>query len=294
MIRVRHSRFVILTGLSGAGKSNAIHALEDQGYYCVDNLPVSMLPGMAAFARERDAQGLRVAVVVDMREPRFTADFPDVLQQLRQQKAWRPTVLFLEASHDELIRRFSETRRPHPLAATRPMTEGLAEERASMQGIRASADHIIDTTTLNVHELRARVLELVSGRPQAQPLVVTFLSFGFHYGVPTEADLVFDVRFLKNPHWDARLRPQTGRDRAVKQFMRAQPRTQQTVKRLASLLKFLLPQYVSEGKAYLTVAIGCTGGRHRSVYMAETLRTQVGTRRGLTLQVKHRELERQA
>ena len=294
MTRVKPSRFVILTGLSGAGKSNAIHALEDQGYYCVDNLPVSMLTGMAAFARERQSQGLRVAVVVDMREPRFTADFPDVLQQLRQQADWRPTVLFLEASHDELIRRFSETRRPHPLATRRPMTEGLAEERASMQGIRASADHIIDTTTLNVHELRARVLKLVSGRPQAQALVVTFMSFGFHYGVPTEADLVFDVRFLKNPHWDARLRPQTGRDRAVKRFMREQPQTQQTVTRLSSLLRFLIPQYVREGKAYLTVAIGCTGGRHRSVYMAETLRTLFTKRRGLTLQVKHRELERQA
>jgi UPF0042 nucleotide-binding protein len=291
--RARRSKFVILTGLSGAGKSNAIHALEDQGYYCVDNLPVSMLPGMADFARDGAARGLRVAVVVDMREPRFTADFPDVLQQLRQQKAWRPTVLFLEASHDELIRRFSESRRPHPLATRRPMTEGLAEERASMQGIRASADHIIDSTTLNVHELRARVLELVSGSPQAQPLVVTFLSFGFHYGVPTEADLVFDVRFLKNPHWETRLRPQTGRDRAVKQFMRAQPKTAQTITRLTSLLQFLIPQYVSEGKAYLTVAIGCTGGRHRSVYVSETLRTTCGKRRGITVQVKHRELERQ-
>jgi UPF0042 nucleotide-binding protein len=291
--RARRSKFVILTGLSGAGKSNAIHALEDQGYYCVDNLPVSMLPGMADFARDGASRGLRVAVVVDMREPRFTADFPDVLQELRQQKAWRPTVLFLEASHDELIRRFSESRRPHPLAARRPMTEGLAEERASMQGIRASADHIIDSTTLNVHELRARVLELVSGRPQAQPLVVTFLSFGFHYGVPTEADLVFDVRFLKNPHWETRLRPQTGRDRAVKQFMRAQPKTAQTITRLTSLLQFLIPQYVAEGKAYLTVAIGCTGGRHRSVYVSETLRTTCGKRRGITVQVKHRELERQ-
>ncbi len=293
MTRARRSKFVILTGLSGAGKSNAIHALEDQGYYCVDNLPVSMLPGMADFARDGASRGLRVAVVVDMREPRFTADFPDVLQELRQQKAWRPTVLFLEASHDELIRRFSESRRPHPLAARRPMTEGLAEERASMQGIRASADHIIDSTTLNVHELRARVLELVSGRPQAQPLVVTFLSFGFHYGVPTEADLVFDVRFLKNPHWETRLRPQTGRDRAVKQFMRAQPKTAQTITRLTSLLQFLIPQYVAEGKAYLTVAIGCTGGRHRSVYVSETLRTTCGKRRGITVQVKHRELERQ-
>ncbi|MCC7123704.1 MAG: RNase adapter RapZ [Acidobacteria bacterium] len=290
--RATPARFIVLTGLSGAGKSQAIRALEDLGYYCVDNLPVALLPFMADFARQQGTEQGRIAVVMDVREPRFTADFPKVFRGLMRSKDLQPMLIFLEATHAELVRRFSETRRPHPLAPDRPVTDGLAEERASLRPIRALADRVIDTSSMNVHELRQAFLAIVSGRRHAAKLVVTFLSFGYHYGVPAESDLVFDVRFLKNPHWVPSLRPQTGRDRAVQAYMRRQPKTEELVKRLTSLLRFLLPQYIEEGKAYLTVAIGCTGGRHRSVFISETLKRELAGTAGVTMRVRHRELER--
>jgi RNase adapter protein RapZ len=292
--RMPSTRFIVLTGLSGAGKSQAIRALEDLGYFCVDNLPVALLPFMADFARQHGTEHDRIAVVMDVREPRFTADFPAVYRSLRKAKDPAPALIFLEASHVELVRRFSETRRPHPLAPDRPVTEGLAEERSSLRPIKAMADEVVDTTAMNVHELRKVFLHLATGKRQAQTLVLTFLSFGFHYGVPAEADLVFDVRFLKNPHWVPTLRPQTGRDRAVAAYMRRQPLTQRFQKRLEGFLRFVLPQYVDEGKAYLTVAIGCTGGRHRSVYLAETLKRTLADVRGVTTRVRHRDMGRQA
>ncbi|MEZ5285430.1 MAG: RNase adapter RapZ [Vicinamibacterales bacterium] len=217
-----------------------------------------------------------------------------MLKQLRQSSDLAPLLIFLQASHPELVRRFSETRRPHPLAPDRPVTEGLAEERAKLRPIRALADKVIDTTSMSVHELRQTLLQLVSGRRQATPLVLTFLSFGYHYGIPPEADLVFDVRFLKNPHWVPSLRAQTGRDRAVQTYMRRQPLTAQLLRRLDGFLRFLVPQYVEEGKAYLTVAIGCTGGRHRSVYVSEALKRELERMRGITTRVRHRDIERQA
>jgi RNase adapter protein RapZ len=287
------ARFIVVTGLSGAGKSQAIRALEDLGYYCVDNLPVALLPFMADFARQPGTEPPRIAVVVDIREPRFTSDFPRVFKELRRARDLAPVLIFLEASHAELVRRFSETRRPHPLAPDRPVTDGLAEERGSLRPIRAMADQVIDTSSMNVHELRQAFLQFVSGKRQASKLVLTFLSFGFPYGVPAEADLMFDVRFLKNPHWVPTLRPQTGRDRAVQNYMRRQPATAEFQKKLTTFLRFLVPQYVEEGKAYLTVAIGCTGGRHRSVFMAEYLKREFAGMTGVTSRVRHRELERQ-
>ena len=200
-------RFIVVTGLSGAGKSQAIRALEDLGYFCVDNLPVALLPFMAEFAQQHATEHDRIAVVMDVREPRFTTDFPAMYRSLRKVHDPAPTLIFLEAGQAELVRRFSETRRPHPLAPDRPVTEGLAEERASLRPIKAMADKVVDTTSMNVHELRQVFLNVVAGRRQASTLVLTFLSFGFHYGVPAEADLVFDVRFLKNPHWVPALRP---------------------------------------------------------------------------------------
>ncbi len=288
------TRFIVLTGLSGAGKSQAIRALEDLGYFCVDNLPVALLPFMAEFARQHGTEHDRIAVVMDVREPRFTADFPAVYRSLRQANDPAPTLIFLEASHAELVRRFSETRRPHPLAPDRPVTEGLAEERASIRPIKALADRVVDTTAMNVHELRKVFLHVVSGRRQASTLVLTFLSFGFHYGVPAEADLVFDVRFLKNPHWVPALRPRTGKDRAVANYMRRQPLTLRFQKKLEAFLRFVLPQYVDEGKAYLTVAVGCTGGRHRSVYVAEALKRALADVPGVVTRVRHRDMGRQA
>ena len=288
------ARFIVLTGLSGAGKSQAIRALEDLGYYCVDNLPVALLPFMAEFARKHGNEHDRIAVVIDVREPRFVSDFPKVFRALRQARETSPYLIFLEAAQTELVRRFSETRRPHPLAPDRPVTEGLAEERATLRPIRAMADTVVDTSSMNVHELRQRLLQVVAGRKQASTLILTFLSFGYHYGVPAEADLVFDVRFLKNPHWVPTLRPQTGRDRAVAAYMRRQPMTGRFLTRVSSFLRFLLPQYVREGKAYLTVAVGCTGGRHRSVFIAEALKRELAGTRSVATKVRHRDMGRQA
>ncbi len=283
------ARFIVLTGLSGAGKSQAIRALEDLGYYCVDNLPVSLLPVMAELS-ERQTEHNRVAVVMDVRESRFVSDFPRVYRKLKASKHLRPKLIFLEAGHAELVRRFSETRRPHPLAPDRPITEGLAEERASLRTIRSMADKVVDTSKLNVHELRQQLRELVSGQKQASKLVLTFLSFGFQNGPPAEADLVFDVRFLKNPHWVPALRPQTGKDPAVAAYIRRQPIARAAIKRLTSLLRWMVPLYVQEGKSYLTVAIGCTGGRHRSVYVAEALKRELTDLKGVAARVAHRDL----
>jgi len=201
-------------------------------------------------------------------------------------------LIFLEATPTELVRRFNETRRPHPLAPDRPVTEGLEEERASLRAIRSLADIVIDTSKLNVHELRQQLLDRVSGRKRASTLVLTFLSFGFHFGPPAEADLMFDVRFLKNPHWVPALRPKTGNDAPVAAFMRRQPETRTCVKRIASFLRYVVPHYVSEGKSYLTVAIGCTGGRHRSVYVAGALRRELAGMNGVATRVRHRDLTR--
>lgn len=283
------ARFIVLTGLSGSGKSQAIRALEDLGYYCVDNLPVSLLPVMAELS-ERQSEHNRVAVVMDVREPRFVSDFPRVYRQLKTNKLLRTKLIFLEAGHAELVRRFSETRRPHPLAPDRPITDGLREERASLRTIRAMADKVVDTSKLNVHELRQQLRELVSGQKQASKLVLTFLSFGFQNGPPAEADLVFDVRFLKNPYWVPALRPQTGRDPAVAAYIRRQPVARATVKRLSALLRWMVPLYVQEGKSYLTVAVGCTGGRHRSVYIAEALKRELSDVKGVAARVAHRDL----
>lgn len=282
------ARFIVLTGLSGSGKSQAIRALEDLGYYCVDNLPVSLLPVMAELA-ERQTDN-RVAVVMDIREPRFVSDFPRVYRRLRTNRHLSTRLIFLEAGHAELVRRFSETRRPHPLAPDRPVTEGLSEERASLRPIRLLADKVIDTSKWNVHELRQQLRELVSGRRQPSKLVLTLQSFGFQNGPPAEADLVFDVRFLKNPHWVPTLRPLTGRDPAVAAYIRRQPTARTAIKKLAALLRWLVPLYIQEGKSYLTVAIGCTGGRHRSVYVAEAIKRELHSLKGVSAKVVHRDL----
>jgi UPF0042 nucleotide-binding protein len=285
------ARFIVLTGLSGSGKSQAIRALEDLGYYCVDNLPVSLLPVMAELA-ERQTEHNRVAVVMDIREPRFVSDFPRVYRKLKTNKHLATKLIFLEAGQAELVRRFSETRRPHPLAPNRPVTEGLTEERASLLHIRILADKVVDTSKLNVHELRQQLRELVSGQKQASKLVLTFVSFGFQNGPPAEADLMFDVRFLKNPHWVPTLRPLTGKDPAVAAYIRRQPTARAAIKKLSTLLRWMVPLYVQEGKSYLTVAVGCTGGKHRSVYVAEALKRELSDLKRVSINVSHRDLVR--
>lgn len=279
----------MLTGLSGSGKSQAIRSLEDLGYYCVDNLPVSLLPVMAELA-ERQTEHNRVAVVIDIREPRFVSDFPREYRKLKTNKHLTSRLIFLEAGHAELVRRFNETRRPHPLAPDRPITEGLSQERFELRPIRSMADKVIDTSKLNVHELRQQLRELVSGQKHAAKLVLTILSFGFQNGPPAEADLMFDVRFLKNPHWVPTLRPLTGRDPAVAAYIRRQPTSRAALKKFSSLLHWLVPLYVQEGKSYLTIAVGCTGGKHRSVYVAEALKRELSDVKGVAIKVVHRDL----
>jgi len=282
-------RFVILTGLSGSGKTHAIRALEDLGYFCIDNLPTQLIPTIAELTL-RDASSLeKVAIVVDIREKGFLAEFPRVFRKLRGAPTVKPTLIFLEASHSALVRRFSETRRPHPLARDRSVSEGITEERDKLNQIRAMADLIIDTTNLTVHELRDIFMQMSRDGRERADMVVNLVSFGYKNGVPLDADLVFDVRCLPNPHFVDSLRKLTGRDAAVVRYMRKHDATHDFLDRLTSFLKFALPQYVQEGKSYLTVAIGCTGGQHRSVMISEALKKSLKGVKGVRLRVKHRD-----
>ena len=292
--RTPRGRFVVVTGLSGAGKSQAIRALEDLGYFCVDNLPTQLIPMLAALAR-RESTGLqKVAIVADVREGSFLREFPRVWKQLQETPGLDPRLIFLEANHETLVRRFSETRRPHPLALDRPVVEGIRAERRKMKRIRALADQIVDTTNLTVHQLREQFLGMAGGRTGRQRLLVTIVSFGFKHGVPLDADLMFDVRFLPNPHFVERLRPLTGRDAKVVRFLEQQAITGEFIERLRDLLVFLVPLYLREGKTYLTIAIGCTGGRHRSVMVAETLAPALQALKGVRVRVRHRDVEQEA
>jgi UPF0042 nucleotide-binding protein len=290
--RPARADFVVVTGLSGAGKSQALNALEDLGYYCVDNLPVALLPDLFALHRREDSGTPKIAVVVDVRERRFLGDFAGTWARLREASDVEPSLIFLEAADTALVRRFSETRRPHPLAPDQPVADAVRLERRKLARIRALADEIVDTSDLTVHELRQVFLALSRDRRHRARLVVTFESFGFKHGVPVDADLMFDVRFLPNPHFIPELRPFTGRDRRVAAFLRRQPETGVFVRKLVSLLTWLVPKYVAEGKSYLTVAIGCTGGRHRSVYVAEALRRELSGLKRVTLRTRHRDASR--
>jgi UPF0042 nucleotide-binding protein len=282
-------RFVILTGLSGSGKTHAIRALEDLGYFCVDNLPSQLIPTFADLANRGDAGLERVAIVVDVREGGFLKEFPKVYRKLKATPGVEPRLIFLEASHPVLVRRFSETRRPHPLAPDRSVAEGIDDERRKLSTIRSLADLIIDTSNLTVHELRDTFVRMSQDERPRSEMVVNLVSFGFKHGSPLDADLVFDVRCLPNPHFVDRLRPLTGRDPKVVRFMRRHAATREFIDRLTTFLTFALPQYVQEGKSYLTIAIGCTGGQHRSVMVAEALKKSLAGAKNVRLRVKHRD-----
>jgi RNase adapter protein RapZ len=283
----REPQILIITGLSGSGKTNVARALEDIGWFCVDNLPSALIPRFAEMLRGSDELH-RSALVVDMREREFLKQFPHVFRQLRG-KGVAVSVLFLEADEKALVRRFSETRRPHPLAINQPAIEGIREEREALRPIRKMADMILDTSEYTVHELRDYIKEHYDVRDQAAPLVLGVMSFGYKYGVPSEADLVFDVRFLPNPNFVPRLKPLTGGDAPVIRYMRRQADTETFLARLRSFLDYVLPRYVKEGKSYLTVGIGCTGGRHRSVMIANELASYL-TGKGFPVRVRHRDL----
>jgi UPF0042 nucleotide-binding protein len=284
--------FIVLTGMSGSGKSQAIRALEDLGYFCVDNLPITLIPTLATLAL-RGGEIDKVAIVVDVREKTLLTSFPTMFKRLRKMPKLNPVLIFLEASHETLVRRFSETRRPHPLAKDRSVSEGIRDERQRMQPIRKLADEIIDTSDMTVHELRQFFMTLSRGRGPAK-LVVTLLSFGYKHGLPVDADLAFDVRCLPNPHFVPTLRRRTGRDRGVVNFMERDKSTREFMDRLEDYVRYVVPHYIAEGKAYLTIAIGCTGGRHRSVMIAERLRRAVAGLPGVTVRVRHRDVRRSA
>ena len=284
------SRFVVLTGVSGSGKSQAIRALEDLGYFCVDNLPVTLLPMLAALTLRAGTEIARAAVVVDVREGKLLEEFPGIYRKLKAMRGLNPVLIFLEASERTLVRRFSETRRPHPLAPDRSALEGIREERKAMSTIRRMADHILDTSEMTVHELRQTFTGVASGRAPGSQLVVTILSFGFKHGIPVDSDLLFDVRFLPNPHFVPTLRPHTGRDAEVVRYLNRSDTTREFLDRTLNLLKFLVPQYVHEGKSYLTIGIGCTGGRHRSVAIAEALKKGLSGIKDVRVRVKHRDI----
>ncbi|HEY3120166.1 MAG TPA: RNase adapter RapZ [Vicinamibacteria bacterium] len=283
----KEPRILIITGLSGSGKTNVVRALEDIGWFCVDNLPTALIPRFADLIRGSDELS-RSALVVDIREREFLRQFPHALRQLRGKNV-EVSLLFLEASDKALLRRFSETRRPHPLAINQPVIEGIREEREALRPIRKMADLILDTSDFTVHQLRGYIREHYDLRAGGSPMVVSVMSFGYKYGVPSEADLVFDCRFLPNPNFVRSLKPLTGRDPQVVRYMKRQPDTDEFLKRLDSFLGYVLPRYVREGKSYLTIGIGCTGGRHRSVMLTHALAQRLEGR-GYAVRTRHRDL----
>jgi UPF0042 nucleotide-binding protein len=283
-------RLVLLTGLSGSGKGSVLRAFEDLGYYCVDNLPIELIPNFSELFDRSEGEFDRVALLVDAREGRMLRRLPGIYRHLRRDHG--VTLVFIEAGDEALIRRFSETRRPHPLGRQASVREAVRHERRIMAPIRKLADVVLDTTRFNVHELRQFITERFL-KPERQPLMVSVVSFGFRYGVPQDADLIFDVRFLPNPHFIPRFRPLTGSDARVARYIRSFPQTRRFLKRVSELLRFLLPYYIREGKSYLTIAFGCTGGRHRSVMMAEAIARSLGYR-GPGVRVVHRDVDRSA
>ena len=281
--------FTIITGLSGAGRSEAARCLEDLGYFVVDNLPPALLPKMAELAGGPQGPH-RVAIVVDARGGVFFGELSKALDELKKAHiAYR--ILYLEASDGDLVNRYEATRRRHPLAPADRVVEGIRRERLMMESLRGDADLIVDTSGLTPHDLRDRIREAFAEAPPEQSIQVSLISFGYKYGTPRDADLVLDVRFLPNPHWVEDLRPLPGTDERVKTYVTGQDLYWEFIARLESLLELLVPGYLSEGKSYLTIAVGCTGGRHRSIVVTDEL-ARFLRERGLPAAVEHRDLDR--
>ena len=283
--------FVVVTGMSGAGKSFAIKCLEDMGFFCVDNLPTTLMPTFADLIVRSQQSPRRVALGVDVRAGEYLPHLIEAIDELRA-RGHRVETLFLEASDEALVRRYHETRRRHPLAGDGQVLDGILAERKALANLREIADRIIDTSALIVHQFKDQLVTLY-GSPRARTgLATALISFGFKHGIPIDADLVFDIRFLPNPHFVDELRALDGRDERVREFIFKHEESRELLRRLVDLLDFLLPAYQREGKAYLTVAIGCTGGRHRSVSFVEELRRFLDAR-GLPPSVMHRDMERE-
>jgi UPF0042 nucleotide-binding protein len=281
---------VVVTGLSGSGKSVAIRALEDRGFFCIDNLPVALIPKFIELCRGHGEGLLRIALGVDLRASQFLQAWPEVLTGLRS-VGHHVEVLYLDAADDVLLRRFSETRRPHPLAGDGPVQEGIARERKAMEGMRALADKVIDTSQLNVHELKKQVEELFSQSVSPRRMNLFLTSFGYKFGIPLDADMILDVRFLPNPFFVHALREKKGLEPEVAEYVLKLHETHIFLDRLYALLEFTLPQYVREGKSGLTLALGCTGGRHRSVVLVEELKKRLDGEQ-YRIHVKHRDIDK--
>lgn len=297
---------IIVTGMSGAGRSTAANVLEDGGWYVIDNLPPQLLVAMASLLDRQDDQPSeqdnamsraigkdkvrRLCAVVDVRSRTFFTDFRDGLDRLRAGN-YRPVVVFMDATDEALVRRFESVRRPHPLQGEGRLLDGIVAERAALRDLRSTADVLIDTSGLNVHQLSTKVKEML-GDDSSPDLRIAVMSFGFKYGIPLDADIVFDMRFLPNPFWNPQLRPFSGRDAVVADFVLAQPGAQEFLERCLAMLEPMCDGYRREGRSYITIAVGCTGGKHRSVAMTEALSARLGTERTHAVTV-HRDLGRE-
>jgi len=280
----------IITGLSGSGKSFAIRALEDNGFFCVDNLPAPLIPKFIDLCQGYKEDIMRIALGVDLRAGQFLQALPQVMEEIKA-AGHRVQILFFDASDDVLLRRFSETRRPHPLAGQDSIQEGISRERKALEPIRALADRVIDTSDFNVHQLKREMEQQFCPAPSARRMALFFNSFGYKYGIPHDTDMILDVRFLPNPYFVNELRDKTGLDSEVRDFVLKDPETAAFLDRLYGLLEFTLPLYEREGKSSLTMALGCTGGRHRSVALVEELQKRFGDGH-FRVHVKHRDINK--
>jgi RNase adapter protein RapZ len=278
---------VIVSGMSGAGKGTVLNAFEDLGFYCIDNLPVPLLPKFLEAFNVSGGEIQRAALGIDVRSGEKLSDLERILAELRGLE-FSLFVLYLEAREEVIVRRFSETRRPHPLSAGVPLQEAIRQERLRLGGLKELADVTVDTSEFSSHQLKAFVTDRFKTHSHRAGLNLQLVSFGYKYGIPAEADLLFDVRFLPNPHFVEHLRPLTGKDRKVAKYIKSFPETGEFIKRLTEFLRYLIPNYTREGKSYLTIGIGCTGGQHRSVFIAEEL-FRLLKLRGATMRVRHRD-----
>jgi UPF0042 nucleotide-binding protein len=287
-VPARHIELVIITGLSGSGKGTVLKALEDLGYYSVDNLPIGLIPKFAELA-EAVPNIRRAAIVVDIREGAALDQLPALFKKIRKKVPVR--LIFLEADDAALLRRFSETRRPHPLGADQSVAASIRHERERMEPIRRLADPIINTSKFNVHELRETIHNIFRGQRGEPKILIQVTSFGFRHGVPADSDLVFDVRFLPNPNYIAAFKHLSGKNPGVARYIRSFPQTTEFMERISDLLVYLLPHYIEEGKSYLTISFGCTGGRHRSVMIASEMRKRLASA-GYRVKETHRDLQK--
>lgn len=284
---MNNTSITIITGLSGSGKSTAIAAFEDAGFYCVDNMPVALLPKFLELPFESDSQIAGLAFGMDLREKEFIHTSPSVFQKLKE-NGFNLEILFLEADEEILVRRFSQTRRHHPLAQGKSILDGIRDERSRLESLRKTANTKIDTSHLNVHELKSKIFKYIQGKNPIRTMRTHILSFGFKYGIPNDADLIIDVRFLKNPYFVPELKNFDGENEAVKNFVLNSPEARIFLKKYLDLLDYLIPLYEKEGKAYLTIAIGCTGGRHRSVAVSADVHRHL-IDKGIQVEITHRD-----